>query len=287
MEKTTYDPQYLEVYVERSGSVNYSIYDNLQSSGWTAVSWQPGSVPSGYVIHEYDVNKLFVVGDYDDRFTINRGGNVGIGTTDPGDAKLKIYNSVNPYISLAHPDGDLLVAVATSAWNWAPESQPGDAVFKTRTGDGHHGIIFHMNDYNNDGNSYIKFNDIHNTHIMTILNNGRVGIGTTEPQSELAVEGKITAQEVEVTMDGWSDFVFDEKYQLANLSDVESFIKQNNHLPGVPSEKEVKENGLNIGKMGKILLQKIEELTLYVIELKKENEELRSKIQQLYEIKKK
>lgn len=78
LENDTYDPQYLEVYVERSGSVNFSVYDNLQSSGWVAESWTAGSIPTGYVAREYNVNKLFVVGDYDERFTIDRGGNTQV-----------------------------------------------------------------------------------------------------------------------------------------------------------------------------------------------------------------
>jgi len=88
--KSTYDPQYLEVYVARTGNMDYSIYDNLQSSGWTPVDWTSGSVPTDYTVNEYDVNDLFVVGDYDDRFTIARGGNVGIGTTNPGSWKLYV-----------------------------------------------------------------------------------------------------------------------------------------------------------------------------------------------------
>lgn len=111
--------------------------------------------------------------------------------------------------------------------------------------------------------------------IITIKNNGKVGIGTTDPKSTLAVNGKITAKEVEVTLEGWADFVFKENYKLNPLEEVEKFIKENNHLPDVPSEKTVLEKGVNLGEMDAILLRKIEELTLYIIDLKKENDSLK------------
>jgi hypothetical protein len=84
--------------------------------------------------------------------------------------------------------------------------------------------------------------------------------------------GKIVCKEVEVTLTGFPDFVFEESYELMSLEEVEQHIKQNKHLPDIPSEKEVLENGLGLGEMQAKLLQKIEELTLYMIELKKENE---------------
>lgn len=102
--------------------------------------------------------------------------------------------------------------------------------------------------------------------IFTSCSNVRVGIGTSNPQSELAVNGQITAKDVFVTLDGWSDFVFDSSFNLKSLRDVEEFISKNKHLPDVPSEKEIIEEGVDLGNMIKILLQKIEELTLYSIE---------------------
>lgn len=108
---------------------------------------------------------------------------------------------------------------------------------------------------------------------MTINSVGNVGIGTNQPGSyKLAVEGTIGARKVKVTQSSWADFVFHQDYQLPSLQEVESFIKKNGRLPEIPSETEVKENGLDIGEMNKKLLQKVEELTLYIIELKKENE---------------
>lgn len=109
---------------------------------------------------------------------------------------------------------------------------------------------------------------------MVIKNDGKIGIGTTNPQSLLSVNGKISAKEVEVTLSGWSDFVFADDFSLRPLSEVEEFISTNRHLPDVPSEAEVLQNGVNLGEMSSILLQKIEELTLYIIELNKRIAEL-------------
>ena len=117
-----------------------------------------------------------------------------------------------------------------------------------------------------------------------LLNNaGGVGVGvTTIPAGvKFAVNGKVNCKEVEVTLTGWSDKVFNKDYTLMPLNDVESFINANSHLPGVPSEKEIMSKPANLGEMDALLLQKIEELTLYVIELKKENNVLKTKIENL------
>ncbi len=109
---------------------------------------------------------------------------------------------------------------------------------------------------------------------------GNVGIGTDDTKGyKLAIAGKMIAEEVVVKLQtAWPDYVFTKDYNLQSLSDVESFILTHGHLPEMPSAKEVENNGISIGEMNALLLKKIEELTLYMIELKKENVELREMI---------
>ena len=111
-----------------------------------------------------------------------------------------------------------------------------------------------------------------NTVRMTVINNGNVGIGTTAPGNKLEVNGTIRAKEVKVES-GWADYVFDQGYNLQNLSEVELYINKHKHLPDVPDANEVEKNGVNLGEMYALLLKKIEELTLYSIEQNKKAEE--------------
>lgn len=112
---------------------------------------------------------------------------------------------------------------------------------------------------------------------LFISNTGAVGIGTINPAAyKLAVKGSIRAEEV-VVETGWSDFVFEEDYPLMPLSDLEQHIKARKHLPGIPPESEIAKDGVKLGEMQSKLLQKIEELTLYIIDLRKEIDQLKTK----------
>lgn len=104
---------------------------------------------------------------------------------------------------------------------------------------------------------------------------GNVGIGTANPTAKLTVIGTISAKEVKVTTTGFPDYVFDEDYKLRTLDEVEAHIKEHKHLPGIPSAAEVERDGLALSDISKKQMEKIEELTLYMIELKKQNEELK------------
>ncbi|NSL87320.1 hypothetical protein ECE50_010795 [Chitinophaga sp. Mgbs1] len=113
---------------------------------------------------------------------------------------------------------------------------------------------------------------------------GSVGIGVfpqKQPELKLAVSGTIGAKKVKVTDQGWADYVFKSDYTLPSLSEVEAFIKTNYHLPGIPSEKEIAEKGLDLGNMQQQQMQKIEELTLYIISLNKKLEQQEKLIEKL------
>ncbi|MDP1622357.1 MAG: hypothetical protein Q8M08_08450 [Bacteroidales bacterium] len=99
--------------------------------------------------------------------------------------------------------------------------------------------------------------------------------------AKVAIGGKVVCKEIEVTLTGMPDYVFNSDYKLLSLYDVENFINVNKHLPGVPSESEVVANGLNLGDMNATLLMKVEELTLYMIDLKKENDALKTRVSNL------
>jgi hypothetical protein len=105
-------------------------------------------------------------------------------------------------------------------------------------------------------------------NLITIKPNGNVGIGTGETYSyKLAVDGAILTEEVTVKVsENWPDYVFDKNYELPALPRLEEYIRENGHLPGIPSAQEVMMNGLKTGEMHISLLRKIEELTLYIIE---------------------
>lgn len=100
-----------------------------------------------------------------------------------------------------------------------------------------------------------------------------------EGNYRLAVNGDILAQKVKVRLfDDWPDYVFNDNYQLTSIDKLESFIQANKHLPGIPSAIQMEEEELDLAQMQVKLLEKVEELTLYVIQLNKENQELKERL---------
>jgi plastocyanin len=110
---------------------------------------------------------------------------------------------------------------------------------------------------------------------------GNVGIGTANPTQPLTVRGKILATEVEVVSSIAADYVFEPEYQLMPLTDLELYLRQNKHLPNIPSAADFAKQGQNLGKMDDLLLRKIEELTLYMIKQDKVVSEQRKAIEEL------
>ena len=105
----------------------------------------------------------------------------------------------------------------------------------------------------------------------------RIGIGTTTPSYELEVNGTIRSKEVLVESGPWPDYVFAKDYVLPTLTEVENHIKEKGHLQNIPSAEEVSKNGIQLGKMNTKLLEKIEELTLYIIDQEKRIKALENK----------
>jgi len=163
-------------------------------------------------------------------------GNVGIGTNNP---QYKL--DINGVLQLYNRDA------ASATWDniriWA---EGGSSVIESN-GD-EDGLILRSN---------------YGGKILLMSN---VGIGTLSPSEKLSVNGKIRAKEIKVENANWPDFVFAKSYGLPTLKETEKHIKEKGHLPGIPSAEEVKANGVDLGDMNAKLLQKIEELTLYLIE---------------------
>ena len=137
-------------------------------------------------------------------------------------------------------------------------------------------------EYNSIARGTVDITDNYSiNYIMTSNEYGSIGIGTDAPQAKLDVRGKVIADEVEIKVNKGADFVFKPDYNLKPLSEVEAFVRENQHLPEVPSEKEMQQNGLNVNDMQIKLLQKIEELTLYVIQQDKKIIEQSEKIAEL------
>jgi hypothetical protein len=116
-----------------------------------------------------------------------------------------------------------------------------------------------------------------NSERMRIDQSGNVGIGTTSPQHTLHVAGTIGAEQVIVSATG-ADYVFDPGYRLAPLREVAAYVNANHHLPGIPSAEEMKRDGVSVGEMQTKLLTKVEELTLHMIELEKQNQDLKDRL---------
>jgi hypothetical protein len=115
---------------------------------------------------------------------------------------------------------------------------------------------------------------------MILSDTGNLGINTLNPDEKLTVIGKIHAQEVRIDLNFPApDYVFANDYKLKSLKEVEEFITKNNHLPEIPSAKEIEKNGLMLAEMNMNLLKKMEEMTLYIIEMNKKLEEQNIQIQ--------
>jgi hypothetical protein len=229
---------------------------------------------------------------------IHNNGNVGIGTTNV-QAKLHISSQT---------EGDAFLRLESDTDNNKESDNP---LIQLRQDGGMLGMDIGYDESNFGGNIFGICRKYSNKHhydgIFINTGNGRIGIGTNTPSAKLDVAGNIKAHEIAVTLasiddmqlngtlaannitytanGNTADFVFEDNYQLKDLTEVEAFILTNKHLPEIPSATEMEEAGVNLAEMNKLLLMKVEELTLYAIEQDKkheiESQALRDEIKQL------
>ncbi|NLU94262.1 hypothetical protein [Chitinophaga sp. Ak27] len=174
-------------------------------------------------------------------------------------------------------NGIKLAAVLGNAYNeWTTFGAPTGGRIR---GSNEGYLVLETNSAGTDNKLYM--NTASTGNIIMATGGGSVGIGTVNPGAcKLAVEGLLGARKIKVTQSPtWADYVFHDDYTIMPLYDTEKFIKANKHLPGIPTAKEVAENGYDVGEMNRLLLEKVEEMTLHLIRMQKKIDELESKLQ--------
>nr|WP_299073826.1 tail fiber protein [uncultured Allomuricauda sp.] len=264
IQPSTYGPKLILNDVNTANKVPIEFRSN------NIVKWELGTRNAS---EQYDLALWrFYQGSYSPVMWFNQdNGNIGVGTDNPN-SKLEIESLGAHYTSNA----SLYVKDLTNRGTIILESvldQPTDFVLKnnnrfswvmsTRTSSDNYALRFYPSQ---NGTSWLS-------PVLSLETDGNVGIGTTSPDSKLTVKGDIHAEEVKVDLSvPGPDYVFKKDYDLKPLEEVQNYIKAHGHLPNIPSAPEMEKNGIQLGEMNMKLLEKIEELTLYVIELKKENE---------------
>jgi hypothetical protein len=272
------------------------------TGGFTSIHMGTSANTNGYGFLEAIKSSGSAFGD----IALNRfGGNVGIGTSTPA-AKLhvvggSIFNGgvnissdgldaniqleqrawggshailFNSYKSATSVDGPLSVLGNTRYSNNVGAFQSGAGMIHFLANTGR--MDFYVSPSSTGQNTAVNWQ----TPVLSLVRGGNVGIGIENPGSfKLAVNGKVWAQEVQVALTNpGPDYVFEPTYDLKPLAEIETYIKENKHLPEVPSAKEMEKNGVQLGEMNMLLLKKIEELTLHIIEQNKRIEILENKL---------
>lgn len=263
-----------------------------------AVDFRTGTGAFGIAVNNGSINAFKIFhGVSENSFVIKSSGKVGIGTDLPfenlsnkglqidngGHTSLQIGDGINDGGMIQSSDNRQRIFIGSNIYD-APSGswqnfKSGMSAAVDIIGDA--GTINFLT--SSSANGYSSSNVR-----MKILPSGNVGIGTSTPQSRLAVNGQIRATEVKVLADiSVPDYVFEPDYELRTLKETKEYIAENKHLPEIPSAAEIGENGIDLGDMNMRLLKKIEELTLYQIELLERLEKLETKNARIDELEKK
>ncbi len=275
-----------------NGNISVSGTHFVYNSQYAVIDW--GGLGVGDLYFR-TLNTQGNIGGYNDRMCITNNGSVGIGTNTPS-AQFHIKNTgATPWFversnnPISNQDNGLKLFFGSTA----------------ATGLGGGTAVFQMTNPNNISDMAFMTNT---TSVPFIIKaGGRVGIGTTSPTTTLTVNGNmlignpsmvnlplgyklyvetgILTEKIKVAIvnsANWADYVFGQAYNLRPLSEVEAYVKTNKHLPGIPSAQEIVDNGgVDLGEMNVKLLEKVEELTLYLIEQNKKIEELQKEVKAL------
>ncbi len=199
----------------------------------------------------------------------NNSGYVGIGTTTPSRLLQVSKNMVAPSIEIHNTGG-----TGGAAFRMIDDASGAQWTFKATSTGG-----FKIRDIAS-GTNVIQVEQGASPNTLYLNSSGAVGIGTnTIPAGyKFAVDGNVIVESLEVQLSGsWPDYVFKPDYKLMSLPDLEAFIQKNGHLPNITSAEEMKNSNVDLLKMNVKLLEKVEELSLYVIELQKEVDKLKNK----------
>ncbi len=273
----------------------------------TGNQWRFGTTAAGADMHLYTYNGVTETPMH----YFHQNGNVGIGTgLSAPVAKLEVrgtgFSSFSSTFIIRNNDGDTLLRVKNDGRMGIGYN--GETYGRTINLGGT-GINFYTSNehafggaiFPTDTSLVIWANDEPLNYLVLQPSWGNTGIGTYTPNAklhlntsqgvmlignnsarvaagyELSVDGEIMCENLVMQNSTlWPDYVFEDDYRLMPIEDLEKSIRQNKHLPNVPSAADIEKNGISMSEMTKALLEKVEELTLYIIQLKKENDEMKS-----------
>jgi hypothetical protein len=262
----------LEVAGNGGQSVDLIVNGRIKSSSGDGGLW----AGNGFIGAFENGNKVGLW-NQDWHLVVQNNGYVGIGTTTPAE-RLEVNGNIKAN-AIKFPDGSTLNSANALGGNEISKYKIN--LVESNGGDNTDPMAFYRvnNGYNSSELRLLLGDDLNTSNDkFTIGVNNSAANGAWKSFFSLNTKGELSVRKVIVTQNGWSDNVFDSTYKLSSLQEVEDYIKANKHLPNIPSEKTIVEQGLDTGEMLKLQMAKIEELTLHLIAQQKEIEALKAKL---------
>lgn len=236
-------------------------------------------------LRQFENDKIHILGFNGQGLTLSTNGSLGVGTTSPscrlhvnGNGYFNGTLSATSKVSMGADNQTLFVGKAheanleygTAYLGFNAERNNGSWICRTNTWLNGGVVIWATME-----------GDLLFANIPSTGSSNQTGLTDASIKSnvnlKLSHDGRLLAKEVKVTITEWPDYVFDPQYKLLSISETKQFIEENGHLPEMPTAESIESEGMNVGEMNKLLVQKVEELTLYIIELQKQIDELKNK----------